>query len=231
MKVELAENRDGKFYVFDGDYIGKKLLAGERWEPWVLDCIAGVSDRRKVFIDVGAFIGTHTVFAAHRYQHVHAFEPYPAFAEILRRNIELNELTNVTVHEVALGNDDGRTVRMHDFGQVAEIDEDTNFGGLSRVVRGATTGVRVPQKTLDGFRFKNIAAIKIDTQGTEYRVLQGGNNTIRKQKPFIFLEGVNRQLDEQGDSFTDIRQFFRDRNYNLNRIRRNVGDFMGVPKR
>lgn len=230
MELKLAENPDGKFYVYEGDYIGDQLLVGERWEPWVLDAIAGCADDQKIFIDVGAFIGTHTVFAARCYKHVHAFEPYPAFAEVLRRNIELNGLDNVTVHEVALGNDGPRTVRMFDFDDLAEK-QAVNLGGLSRLVRNEERSIRVPQQTLDSFRFRGVGAIKIDTQGTEYRVLRGASTTLIKCKPIVFLEGVQRQLEEHRDSFANIRTFLRDHNYQFNRLKKNVSDFMVTPKR
>lgn len=228
MKIKLAENADGKFYVYEGDYIGDRLLRGERWEPWVMAPILDKSDDSKVFIDVGAFIGTHTVVAARKYKHVHAFEPYPEFAGLLRRNVELNGLKNVTVHEVAISDDDGNA-NLHDFKNI-EDQEPVNLAGVSHVLRDHS-GIRVAKNRLDTFGFKNVRMIKIDVQGLEYKALQGARNTIKTNKPVVLVEGSQRLLVDYGDSFTDIRDYFHRMNYNrLERLRKNCMDFMGVPK-
>jgi len=230
MELKLAETPDGKFFVYEGDYIGDMLLAGERWEPWVLDAIAGCADRSKVFIDAGGFYGTHAVFAASRFKHVHVFEPYPDFAKILRRNLALNGVTNVTVHEMALGRDE-RSVRMLDFANIDEI-HPMNLGGLSSLTRQQDHSISASQVTLDSQMIANVGVIKIDTQGTEFRVLEGSRETIGRYRPIVFIEGSEKQLAVYGDSFRDVRRFFVNRKYKrLIRLKKNCADFMGVPKR
>lgn len=233
MKVVLADTPDGKFYVYDEDYIGQILLSGQRWEPWVLDAVAGCADRSRSYIDAGAYIGTHTVFAAKRFSHVHAFEPYPEFAELLQWNIKLHGLTNVTVYTSALGDGSQRTVRMQNFSDLS-LRGKTNLGGLSKVLQQPEEdSLYVNQNRIDSYGFKNVGVLKVDTQGTELQVLKGGIGTIRLWRPVVFVEGCQRLLEEQGDSFVGVRNFFQSLGFynRLKRLRKNVGDFVGMPKR
>ena len=62
-----------------------------------------------VFFDVGAMFGLYTALAGQHLPEgsVVAFEPYPPNVTALERTIELNDLSNVSVHEVALGDENG----------------------------------------------------------------------------------------------------------------------------
>jgi FkbM family methyltransferase len=55
--------------------------------------------------DVGANIGMFTLFAKINNPQavVHAFEPIPDTYDVLRRNVELHQFTNVHTHNIALG--------------------------------------------------------------------------------------------------------------------------------
>lgn len=230
MELVQAENPDGKWWVYDDDYIGRELIAGERWEPWVLDAIAKHANRKTgVFVDVGAYIGTHAIPAARLFKRVIAFEPYPLFANLLRRNVALNELDNVTVKELALGIDN-RSVSMHKMVDPATAEFPQNYAGDSRLVHGGTAGVRVTQHSLDHYKLSVCTVLKIDTQGTEFRVLKGAVQTIRRCRPIVFIEGSQRLLEEYRDSFADIRRFLRQHHYHIDRLRKNTADFVGVPR-
>src|SRR6266851_6976863 len=59
------------------------------------------------FLDIGAYIGTISVPMAKVAKAVHSFEPVKENRDLLERNIQINILTNVTVHPVALGSHAG----------------------------------------------------------------------------------------------------------------------------
>ena len=67
-----------------------------------------LDDCRYVF-DVGANIGLFTIFAKMKNRDlvVHAFEPIGATYDVLAKNIALHGLTNVYLHNYALGTQDG----------------------------------------------------------------------------------------------------------------------------
>lgn len=62
-------------------------------------------------MDIGAHLGTHTVWFATvcPSTRAHAFEPLSRFADAVRRNVTLNELDDkVTLHQVGLSDRPGR---------------------------------------------------------------------------------------------------------------------------
>lgn len=150
------------------------------------------------FIDVGANIGFYSIWAALRLGsagRVYSFEPNPKAYSYLRRNVELNNLENINLHQVALGASEG-TVQL-----------ETRFDdlALSRVVRSATGTevVNVPSKRLDTCFSETekakIKFIKIDAEGAEPEILQGGE-TILEKRPDLLVEVDERRLAPSGSS-------------------------------
>ena len=63
---------------------------------------------------------------------------------------------------------------------------------------------------------KKIALIKIDVEGAEAQVFEGGTELITKYHvPFIFLEFSPSLLEEHGSNPKKFAQFFVDNGYNI----------------
>lgn len=122
-------------------------------------------------VDAGANIGNHTLWlAAVCGLDVAAFEPLTH--EALAANVALNGL-NVRVEPVALGARDDTAVH-------------TSAGRL-------TTGAgNLPVRTLDSYALTDVSVVKIDVEGMEPDVLQGGEKTIRRDRPVIVAEEHNQ---------------------------------------
>lgn len=70
--------------------------------------------------------------------------------------------------------------------------------------------------TLDNlFLNKNIDLIKIDTQGSEYEIVEGGLNFIKQNKPLLFLETWSFKYYENIKLFDQIIAQLRTVNYEL----------------
>ncbi|MEN9880965.1 MAG: hypothetical protein RLZZ308_148 [Candidatus Parcubacteria bacterium] len=136
------------------------------------------------FVDIGANIGEHTLFAynINKQGHVIAFEPIPFIYNQLQESITLNKASTVTVHNIALGNsNEQKTITVNK----------NNAGGSSVV----TTGDKDDQLTItikkgDEYLLDEdrINLIKIDTEGYEYEVLLGIEKTITKHRPKLIIE-------------------------------------------
>ena len=120
--------------------------------------------------DIGACMGVFSCLAGlatGEEGRVYAFEPLKEWASLLRMNIALNNLHNVTVVEEALGDSPG-TVRME---------------GIT-IVDGAGD---IPVTTIDTFvREKGIERIdflKMDVEGFERKVLLGGKESLSRFQP------------------------------------------------
>lgn len=76
--------------------------------------------------------------------------------------------------------------------------------------------IKIDTDTLDNlFSNKNIDLVKIDTQGSEYEILEGGLNFIRNQKPLLFLETWSYEYYKNIKFFDQIISLLRSINYEL----------------
>lgn len=134
-----------------------------------------------LFVDVGANVGTYTVWAADCGARVLAVEPHRPTAARLSRNLALNGFEAEIVHQ-ALADRPGRR-RM-----TADLDS------LNHLLDADQDGVDVPATTLDlllGDR--SAAGLKIDVEGAEELVLRGAGRALAEGRlAVIQLEWNNR---------------------------------------
>lgn len=132
-------------------------------------------------IDVGAFVGTHTVyFGAVLSRDVVAFEPNPVAASLLEENIELNGLgARAEVRQRAVG---------EAAGTVSLVAGDAgNLGTTSIDVSGdGEIGIVTLDEEFDDGR--SIGVLKIDVEGHESAVLRGAAGLLRRERPLVVLE-------------------------------------------
>ena len=164
------------------DTIYNILRMGTPWEKSLIKEMKQYLKAGDVVVDIGAHIGTHSIPLSKMVGAsgcVYAAEPI--FVANLKTNISLNEDPDsapITVWPFALSNQVG-FVNM-------EIGKD-NYGA-SRV---SNKGVKVDTQTLDGLlasENRRVSLIKIDVEGHEKEVLEGGKDTIALHKPIIFIE-------------------------------------------
>lgn len=138
------------------------------------------------YVDVGTNRGQvlgEAVRAAPRGRHV-AFEPIPALAAVLARTFPA-----VDCRQMALGAEPGRA----EFCHFRALD---GWSGLRRspVVsdeRGDPEYIAVQVSTLDAeVGDLRPAVIKIDVEGAELDVLEGGRSVLERAKPLLIFEHV-----------------------------------------
>lgn len=134
-----------------------------------------------VVYDIGANVGFYTLLASTlvgpRGQ-VYAFEPSPRNCQMLRRHLEMNDIKNVSLQQVAVFSRDGEGL--------FDCGINHSMGHL-----GTSGTVRVPTIALDSFVFDQAMpppnVIKIDVEGAELEVLKGGYKTLCQIRPLILL--------------------------------------------
>lgn len=159
--------------------------------------------RGDLFVDVGAFIGLHTVFAAKIVEvsgHVLAYEPDPIARSVLSTNVRLNRLeTNTEVRSEAVAERYG----------FSRLDVNLPLGSSVTMLTDdpLSQGQTVPTVTLDG-ELQGSAArlVKIDVEGHESEVLAGGHTTFHNPSTTILLELHNGILTDRGLSPRDFFQ-------------------------
>jgi len=160
-----------------------------RLEP-EMDILENIVIQRRRCIDIGANVGLYTYRFAQLFQQVESFEPIPSCANI----ISSSKFRNVTVHNTALSNQQGRaTLNIPATGEP----EDTSFASLSNQFDNADT-LTVSLQTLDSFGFSEVDLIKIDVEGHELEVLQGGVETLKRESPSLLIEVEQRHHPDDG---------------------------------
>jgi len=139
---------------------------------------------RGLAVDVGANRGYYTCVMAGIFRDVVAFEPNP---DVIA-GIAAMRAANVTFHRCALSSSVG-TSRLY-VPQGGETDY-TGWGSLHPGhFPGAApiTELDVPVRRLDEFGLEGVAIIKIDVEGHEAEVLEGGRATIAASRPVVIVE-------------------------------------------
>jgi len=164
-----------------------------KWDThfvWELDVIQKFVDQiqdESVILDVGANTGTFSLIAKY-YPNTkwHLFEPDPFNVSLLKENLDLNEIDNATIYEEALSDSVGECVL-----NICPTHRGLNTIGkdVKRFSKAEVQEHPVKMNTIDNlFIDTKIDLIKIDTEGSEYDIIMGGIETIRKYKPKILME-------------------------------------------
>ena len=146
-----------------------------------------------VVVDVGANIGSHTLFFAAKTGPsglVFSFEAQRFLFQVLCGNVALNGLLNVHCLPNAVGSNTGPCEV-----PVPNYYRPNNFGGFPLDFNTAREpGFMI---TLDSMGLTRCELIKADVEGMEKQVLQGAEQTIRSCNPVLYLE--NNRPDQADD--------------------------------
>ncbi|MFA6007417.1 MAG: FkbM family methyltransferase [Candidatus Shapirobacteria bacterium] len=165
------------WYRSDDRVIGQRIALG-KFEKYETELFLNQLKKDSVVVDVGANIGYYTLLAAGRVKKVYAIEPDKKCFEILKKNVEENNLKNVVLINKAAS----------DKKEKKYLVRDKNNQGNSKI--SDNNGEIILTETLDNM-LKNeqkISLIKVDVQGWEPQVISGAKRTIKKWQPTIFLE-------------------------------------------
>lgn len=156
------------------------LKPGAKAEYWLPEGLEA-----RVVLDIGANIGAASRYLAHRFPQarVHAFEPVPENAELLRRNAACCE--RIACHAYGLGAADGE-LELH-------MPASGSVDSYSMAVAGAPgSGVRAPVRAvravIEELSLKQVDVIKIDTEGAEHEILAAFPDEVLRGASWIYGE-------------------------------------------
>jgi FkbM family methyltransferase len=128
-----------------------------------------------VLYDIGAHVGFWEVALARKCRQIYAFEPAPTNFRRLQEHMQLNDLRNVVLANVALSD---RSARLRF----------VEKGGMSHVAEEGAIEVRAIR--VDEFVEANPApaVVKIDVEGYAPQVLAGMCETLSRARPNLLVE-------------------------------------------
>lgn len=189
------------------------LLNGGRYEQDNLDVILSFTRDDSIFLDIGANLGFFSLMVARRVRSlgkVHAFEPNPAIARLLRASAYINglglfdsEAGVIATHEYGLGDTEA------DIEFVAPMD---HAGGGKLAAVGSTcegTKFKSRIRRVDDVFDESFVCdlVKIDVEGHEASVLRGMERTIRRSKD---IKIVFEKLSVEAGNEAEIESILAD---------------------
>lgn len=159
------------------------VMTSPAWEPYVQNVF--ILKKNDIIIDVGAHIGTYAIPIANQIGEsgkILAFEPNPRNAIVLKKNMELNKLKNITMFENAASDKNQITnLILSDDPMLSMIGNDAE-----------EENIEIECVTLDSvyekLKLEKIDWLKIDAEGSEINVIKGAKKILEKFHPKIIVE-------------------------------------------
>ena len=208
-KVINILNKDINFFVPNALVIWRVETFFTK-EPETLEWIDSFDDNSKIiFWDIGANIGLYSIYAALKFKNIEvvSFEPSTSNLRVLSRNISINKLENkIKINQFPLTNKENKYLMMKegDFvegGALNSFGEDFDFKGDSF---NANNNYQVYGTSINYLLKSNILQIpdyiKIDVDGLEHFILEGGDNFLGNKKVKSISIEINENFVDQYDA-------------------------------
>jgi FkbM family methyltransferase len=193
--------------------VGIQILEHGAFDPAEMDLSRTLLALRRKYrgdgviaVDCGANIGVHTIEWAKQmdgWGSVTAIEAQERIFYALAGNIAINNCFNARAIHAVVSSSTG----------IAKIpalnhQEPASFGSLELVKRNSSeqigqlidyseaASVHIPMITLDSLALPRCDLIKIDVEGMELSVIEGGANTINQKHPIVLAETIKTDADE-----------------------------------
>ncbi len=172
-----------------------------------------------IFVDVGANIGLFTLIASKKVGakgQIYSFEPCAHTFSRLEENIHLNRLTNVQCYQVALSDVSGSSkmkISLDGYDAWNSFVKPTAGNRFSiETVRTITWDDFMKQRKLEG----KVALMKIDVEGWESHVLNGGRLFFsRPDAPVLQIEFNEKATQASGTSCESLYRQLEDFGYRM----------------
>ena len=176
--VPLSDNDSAILYYLGG-------LSGLEYR--LIKYILGNLKKDDVFYDVGANYGFYTYLAQELVDRgqIHVFEPQKDICQYVINNTK--DCPNCFISKLALSDISGKI----------NLFVSDNYSGGNTIIEGIAASqfnemkkTEVDAVTLDSYTktHKTPTFMKIDVEGAEYKVLSGGQNTLKNNSPAISIE-------------------------------------------
>ena len=192
-KLKQVQYRGKHYLLFANEDIGWRILVAGSYEEQELDVLSELIKPTDVCFDIGANIGIYSVTmatAAHQGKVV-AFEPNRIVRDVLRVNLNLNHIENVSVESTLVCERTGPTV----FYQAT----DSAYSSVGNTRRGGDVSeIEVQATTLDDYVARTstrVDVLKIDVEGAEKMVIDGAAGVLADQntRPRVILAEMNSE--------------------------------------
>ncbi len=202
-----VDTPDGLIFVSTADRtVGRSVYTVGGWEERLLHRVVALASAHRecevlpgrVFVEVGANIGTTTIPATRMAAKTIAFEPSPANYQLLRANISANNLDGKVIFVQSAVSDQA--------GWASLALSDVNWGD-NRLSPTGTVLVEVVRLDdaleLSAVAYRDVGLLWIDSQGHEANVLAGARKLLT-YKPPVLIEFWPSGLGDRTEWLLDL---------------------------
>jgi FkbM family methyltransferase len=162
------------------DYETDMIVIREIWEENVYEVSDWRYNNGGVVVDLGANIGSFSIYSANKGATVYSVEPEPNNLKELKENVSLNNFNDlITIVPYGISNYDGSAII-------------TDMGGGATIKDDALLGSKIQITTLDNlFNMYNISEVdilKIDVEGSETEIISGASKENLNKCKYITME-------------------------------------------
>lgn len=161
----------------------------KNYERLTINILKSFLKEDSVFIDIGAHYGVYSLIASKESLKgkVYSFEPVLENYTILKKNIELNNISNIEAYNFAVSDDE----RENDF-YIANASDSSGF--YKHPLTDTVEIRKVNSIKIDNLNLGKVDVIKIDTEGHELQVLKGLKNTIKSNSDIKLIVEFNPKV-------------------------------------
>ena len=209
METKITKILDLKYEYFAKDCMaGSCIGINKVWEPHITNFVKLYNNIYKIqnIIDVGANFGYHTLlFSREVTEKVYAFEPQIQNFQLLKNNVNHNNINNIELFNFACGD----TICDIKMSLIPNNTENVNMGDFTPNLLKTNNFSETKSILLDEMNLPQIDLIKIDVQGWEKKVLLGASNILEKYKPVLIVEFEECMLNKTNTSSKQLFTFLR----------------------
>ena len=225
LKIRGAVGYDGglRMNVDTSSFVEWNIFFSGHYEENVTDIFKKLIKPGFTAVDAGAYIGTHTLVmakAAGKAGRVLAFEPNPEIAAKLEENIKLNNFANVKIFRSALSDKEGK-MHLFSYGDQMLDKGTSSLYGLDNLQDKFEVDVMPFDRIARDEKLSRLDFIKIDTRGSDWPIIRGAAESIKKFNPFVVFEYNTDNWEHSGSKWEEAEDFFRRTGYSLYLIGKN----------
>ena len=177
--------------ILSEDYYTTLIGRHERTSIAIWELISIKIKPDESIFDIGAYHGEYAKYSRlnNIKSKIFAFEPNPLAIDVLRSNCKN---LDIKIQEIALSDREGK-FKFFINGKASSLKPN----------KSNQVSLEVETRTIDSFVQEHIKSspklIKIDTEGNEPFIINGGINTIKKYNPIILCEVLNDEIGKSID--------------------------------
>ena len=188
--------------------ISTELSIFKSHEPINTQVISRILKKGMTCLDIGGNIGYYVLLERQlvgESGRIITFEPLPRNYEYLQKNIQLQNVKNISAYNFACGDKEGDATffvnkKSNGCKVIAEgvAPPDSSLGTLSKVA------LKILDPFIEELKLESVDFVRMDSEGYELHILKGLKKTLEKFKPIISIELHKKHLGVDG-----TREFFK----------------------